>query len=178
MRWHDGAEFTSSDVAFSIALLKAHHPRGRATFANVVEVQTPEPHTAVIVLSEPAPFLLCAFSACESPIVPRLSMRVPTRPRTAMVLLQSAPALSSLRSSHVVFERNPTYWDDPKPYLDGLVVKIHQGSGRENYSHRNRRRPTCAGHPGAIGRIGSPTIQFRSCVRNPRIQLHQPSGSI
>src|SRR5450432_3988777 len=29
VRWHDGAAFTSADVAFSILLLKEVHPRGR-----------------------------------------------------------------------------------------------------------------------------------------------------
>jgi peptide/nickel transport system substrate-binding protein len=35
VKWHDGAPFTSADVAFSIDLLKSVHPRGRSTFANV-----------------------------------------------------------------------------------------------------------------------------------------------
>ena len=57
VKWHDGKDFTSADVAFSILTLKVVHPRGRATFANVTEVQTPDPFTAVIVLSKPSPTL-------------------------------------------------------------------------------------------------------------------------
>jgi peptide/nickel transport system substrate-binding protein len=41
VRWHDGKDFTSADVATSIALLQQWHPRGRGTFANVIEVRTP-----------------------------------------------------------------------------------------------------------------------------------------
>ena len=37
--WHDGATFTSRDVAFSTALLKEVHPRGRTTFAGITEVR-------------------------------------------------------------------------------------------------------------------------------------------
>ena len=33
VKWHDGRDFTSADVAYSILLLKEHHPRGRSTFA-------------------------------------------------------------------------------------------------------------------------------------------------
>ncbi len=69
VRWHDGKDFTSKDVATSINLLKQWHPRGRSTFANVEEVRTPDPLTAIIVLSKPAPYLLYAFAASESPIV-------------------------------------------------------------------------------------------------------------
>ena len=61
VKFHDGKPFTSADVAYSIQLLKTVHPRGRNTFANVVEVQTPDPLTAVIVLSKPAPYLIKAF---------------------------------------------------------------------------------------------------------------------
>lgn len=35
VKWSDGREFTSADVAFSIERLKVAHPRGRITFANV-----------------------------------------------------------------------------------------------------------------------------------------------
>jgi peptide/nickel transport system substrate-binding protein len=43
VKFHDGKPFTSADVAYSIQLLKTVHPRGRNTFANVTEVQTPDP---------------------------------------------------------------------------------------------------------------------------------------
>ena len=29
-----------------------------------------------------------------------------------------------VRGSHILYERNPNYWDQPKPYIDRLVVKI------------------------------------------------------
>lgn len=126
VRWHDGVEFTSDDVAYSIGLLKKVHPRGRVTFANVVEVQTPDPHTAVIVLSTPAPFLIHAFAACESPIVPR---HVYERTDVATNANGAAPIGTGpfifkewARGRHIVYERNPAYWDSPKPYLDRLLV--------------------------------------------------------
>src|SRR5580658_8306740 len=71
VKFHDGKPFTSADVAYSIQLLKTVHPRGRNTFANVSEVQTPDPLTAVIVLNKPAPYLIKALTAAESPIVPK-----------------------------------------------------------------------------------------------------------
>jgi peptide/nickel transport system substrate-binding protein len=71
VKWHDGVDFTAADVAFSIKLLKEVHPRGRATFANVTEVVASDPHTVVIKLSRPAPYLPWALAACESPIVPK-----------------------------------------------------------------------------------------------------------
>ncbi len=41
VRWHDGKPFTAADVRFSLLALKKIGPRGRITFANLVEVETP-----------------------------------------------------------------------------------------------------------------------------------------
>ncbi|WP_245615156.1 ABC transporter substrate-binding protein [Muricoccus aerilatus] len=60
VKWHDGRDFTSADVAFSLLLLKRMHPQGRSTFANLAEVQTPDPPTAVLRLERPAPYLIRA----------------------------------------------------------------------------------------------------------------------
>jgi peptide/nickel transport system substrate-binding protein len=128
VRWHDGAEFTSADVAYSIGLLKAHHPRGRTTFANVVEVRSPAPHTVVLVLSDPAPFLLSALAACESPIVPRhiYEGSDAATNRNGAAPIGTGPFIFKewVKGSHIVYTRNPAYWDDPKPYLDGLLIKF------------------------------------------------------
>ena len=128
VRWHDGTDFTSDDVAFSIDLLKAHHPRGRTTFANVIEVRTPHPHRVILVLSEPAPFMLYAFAACESPIVPRhiyeRSDAVTNRNGAAPIGTGPFVFREWVKGSHIVYERNPAYWDAPKPYLAGLVIKF------------------------------------------------------
>jgi peptide/nickel transport system substrate-binding protein len=128
VKWHDGADFTSHDVAFSIGLLKMYHPRGRTTFANIAEVQTPDPHTATLVLSEPAPFLLHALAACESPIVPRhvYEGSDAATNRNGAAPIGTGPFVFKewIKGSHIVYERNPAYWDAPKPYLDRLEIKF------------------------------------------------------
>ncbi|MGX7704932.1 ABC transporter substrate-binding protein [Methylobacterium sp. Gmos1] len=70
VRWHDGKPFTAADVRFSLLALKKIGPRGRITFANLVEVETPDPLTAIPVPSKSTPYLLKALTAAESPIVP------------------------------------------------------------------------------------------------------------
>jgi peptide/nickel transport system substrate-binding protein len=128
VKWHDGRDFTSADVAFSILTLKQVHPRGRGTFANVVEVKTPDSYTAVIVLSKPAPFLLTALAATESPIVPK---HLYEGTDIAASKYNSAPVGTGpfvfkewVQGSHIILERNPNYWDKPKPYLDRVVVRF------------------------------------------------------
>nr|WP_223881493.1 ABC transporter substrate-binding protein [Affinibrenneria salicis] len=128
VKWHDGQDFTSADVAWSIELLKKVHPRASSTFANVIQIKTPDPLTAVLELSHPAPYLLRAFAAGETPIVARHiyegtdALKNPN----GNAPIGTGPYIFSewVRGSHVIFKRNPNYWDKPKPYIDQLVVKF------------------------------------------------------
>ncbi|MEX3966694.1 ABC transporter substrate-binding protein [Paraburkholderia sp. EG286B] len=128
VRWHDGQPFTSADVAFSVDLLKAIHPRGRSTFANVTKVQTPDASTAIIELSKPAPFLLKALSAGESPMVPKHLYATGdplTNPHNNAPIGTGPFRFKSwTRGASIVYERNPDYWDAGKPYIDALVYKV------------------------------------------------------
>jgi peptide/nickel transport system substrate-binding protein len=128
VRWSDGQDFTSADVAFSILRLKIAHPRGRITFANVETVETPDPLTAVIVLSKPAPFLISALAGAESPIVPKHiyeSFKPEEQPKLAQTIGTGPFILKEwVPGSHLVFVRNPDYWDAPKPYVDRIVLKV------------------------------------------------------
>jgi len=126
--WHDGKPFTSADAAFSILRLKQGHPRGRSTFANVVEANTPDPLTLELVLSKPAPYLMVALGPSESPIVPKHlyeGVDVATPPGPPLLIGTGPFVLKEwVRGSHTVLERNPNYWDKPKPYLDRVVIRF------------------------------------------------------
>jgi peptide/nickel transport system substrate-binding protein len=141
VNWHDGKPFTSADVASSIFALKQVHPRGRATFANVSEVRTPDDHTAIIVLSKPAPYLLTALSSSESPIVPKHLYEgtdiVANPHNTAPIGTGPFVFKEIAKGSHVILERNPNYWDKPKPYLDRVVVRFVPDSGARAAAHES-----------------------------------------
>ncbi|PLZ02531.1 ABC transporter substrate-binding protein [Burkholderia sp. WAC0059] len=128
VRWHDGQPFTSADVAFSIGLLKTIHPRGRSTFANVTHVTTPDAQTVVIELSKPAPYLIKAFAAGESPIVARHLYDTGdplTNPHNnAPIGTGPYRFVSWTRGASIVYERNPDYWAPGRPYIDQLVYKV------------------------------------------------------
>jgi len=128
VKWHDGQDFTSADVAFSILTVKQYNSRAQGTFANVTEVKTPDPYTAILELSKPAPYLLSAFSANEAPMVPKHLYEgtdIMTNPHNTAPI-GTGPFIFKewVRGSHILYVRNPNYWDKPKPYVDQLVVKI------------------------------------------------------
>lgn len=133
VKWHDGGDLTSADVAFSILTLKETHPRRRSTFANVTGVETPDPLTAVIVLSQPAPFLLGALSAHGTPIIPRHiyeGTNIGENPAN-LAPIGTGPFrfVEWERGSHIIVERNPDYWDKTKPHVDQIVLHFIPDSG-------------------------------------------------
>ena len=124
--WHDGRASRRRCRVLDPAL-KPVHPRGRATFANVIEVSTPNPNPRSR-LSKPAPSLLIALAASESPIVPK---HLYEGTDIATNKYNSAPVGTGpfvfkewVHGSHAIFERNPNYWDKPKPYLDRAIARF------------------------------------------------------
>lgn len=128
VKWHDGQPFTSADVAWSIELLKKVHPRGSSTFANVTQVETPDALTAVIVLSKPAPYLIKAFAAAESPILPKhlYQDKDPLTNPNNSAPVGTGPYIFEkwVRGSYVQYKRNPNYWDSTRPYVDRLIIRF------------------------------------------------------
>lgn len=128
VKWHDGHPFTADDVAFSLGVWKARHARGRQSYARVTGVETPDPHTVILRLSEPAPQMATVFSSYESPIIPKHVFGTGD--------LLSNPAASApvgtgpfrfkewKRGDNLILERNPDYWDTSKPYLDRVVFRF------------------------------------------------------
>lgn len=128
VKWHDGHDFTSADVAFSINFLKVAHPRGRSTFSSVIDIETPDPLTATIVLDKPAPYLLSALAATESPIIAKhiFEGSDPASVPRDDQLIGTGPFVFKeyVRGNYIILERNAAYWNAPKPYLDRIVFRF------------------------------------------------------
>jgi peptide/nickel transport system substrate-binding protein len=134
VKWHDGAEFTSADVEYTLLeVWKKLHPFGRAAFANVDKVETPDKHTVVLRLSSPAPYVLNYINTYGAQVLPKhlyAGKDVLTNP------LNNAPVGTGpfvfkewVKGSHVRLDRNPNYWGrgpngEAQPYLDGVVIKF------------------------------------------------------
>lgn len=142
VKFHDGKPFTSADVAYSIQLLKTVHPRGRNTFANVIEVKTPDPLTAVIELSKPAPYLIKALTAAEAPMTPRhiYEGTDPVGNPNGNAPVGTGPYKFKewVRGSHILYERNPDYWDPDLPRIDQMVMKFLPDTGARSIAFENK----------------------------------------
>ncbi|SMF98742.1 ABC transporter substrate-binding protein [Burkholderia singularis] len=128
VKWHDGQPLTAADVAYSLATLRRYHPRAKTTFANLASVATPDPYTVVLTLSKPAPYLINAFSATETPILPKhvYDGRDPLTHPANNAPIGTGPFrfVKWVRGNYIEYARNDDYWDKGKPWLDRLFVKI------------------------------------------------------
>jgi peptide/nickel transport system substrate-binding protein len=129
IKFHDGKPFTSADVQYTVMeVLKKIHPRGPTNFQEVEKIDTPDPHTAVFVLKNPAPYMLKALSAYESPMLPRHLFEgtdIKNSPQ-ANKPIGTGPFkfVEWQRGQYIRLDRNPDYWRKGKPYLDRIVARF------------------------------------------------------
>ena len=126
--FHDGHPITSEDVAFSVMTVKEHHPF-KPMFAPVEEVDTPDPHTAVIRLSRPHPAILLAMSPALLPILPKHiygdGQDLKTHPANLEPVGSGPFRLAEyVPGESIVLERYEDYFMPGRPYLDGITIRL------------------------------------------------------
>lgn len=131
--WHDGKPFTSADVQYSILeLMKKVHPRGGAFFAQLVDVETPDSHTAVLRFTSRAPVVWSVLNY-ETQILPRHlyeGTNILTNPYNVKPVGTGPFVFKEwVRGEYVLVERNPSYWDKDKPRLDRIRFRFIPDSG-------------------------------------------------
>lgn len=134
VKWHDGTPFTSKDVAFSmLKVWKELHSYGRAAFANVTGVDTPDDNTVVVHLSAPAKYMMGNLSPYVAQVLPRHLYEGTdiTRNEYNLKPVGTGPFVFKewVKGSHVITERNPSYWGEGLPYLDGVIFRFIPDAG-------------------------------------------------
>jgi peptide/nickel transport system substrate-binding protein len=129
VKWHDGNPFTSADVKYTFEeILKKHHARGRATFANLERVDTPDGLTAVFRLSKPSVYMMAALSASESPVLPKhlYDKGDPTKSPQLTAPVGTGPFKFAewQRGKFIRLVRNPDYWAKGEPHFDAVIVRF------------------------------------------------------
>lgn len=130
VKWHDGKDFTSADVKFTLVeVLAKLHPRAAPVFKNLgVEVDTPDAGTVVVRLQKPyAPFL-SQMTVFDAPMLPRHiyeGSNVGTNPANQKPIGTGPFKFAEWkRGASIRLVRNDTYWDAGKPYLQEIIFQI------------------------------------------------------
>ncbi len=130
-RWSDGVPVTAEDVRFTFLVQK--DPRvdslGMEIKDFIKDVEVVDPHTVTFHFSRVYPYQL--MDANDGHIVPAHAWgKVPfERWRTAdfeKILVTAGPFRLAAHAPQqtIVLQRDPTYWNAPRPYLDRLVFRV------------------------------------------------------
>jgi peptide/nickel transport system substrate-binding protein len=139
--FHDGSPFTSDDVLFSwtrvldpaTAAVNAANflnVKGGAAFlaGEVTElegIQAPDPQTIVVTLEQPEASFLTILSTAGSLIFSRAFFDA-NNGDISQVANGTGPFIFKdyVPATSVTLEKNPTYWEEGLPYLDGIEAVI------------------------------------------------------
>ena len=129
--WHDGVKFTSADVKFSWEeVLMKHHASNMRLIAPAIEsIETPDDYTVVFNLNYPYPeFLIMAGKNHYATIIPK-HLYEGTDPLTNphnMDPVGTGPFMvkSMVEGDSIELVRNPNYFKEGLPYLDGIIFKV------------------------------------------------------
>jgi len=130
VKWHDGQDFTSADVKFSLLeIVGKLHPRAAPVFKNLgIEVDAPDAFSVVLRLQKPyAPFL-SQMTVFDAPVLPRHlyeSSNIATNPANQMPVGTGPFKFAEWkRGASIRLVRNDRYWDDDKPFLESIIFQV------------------------------------------------------
>ncbi len=131
VKWHDGVEFTSADVAYGLMNINyKYNGLAEGAFKVVDHIDTPDKYTVVFHLKHPyAPFFPYAVGfAVSGQIMPKhiYEGTDPTKNEANWKPIGTGPFVFKewARGSHIILERNKNYYKKGKPYFDRVIFKI------------------------------------------------------
>ncbi len=128
VKWHDGRPFTSADVKCTWDLIQGKsedrlrkNPR-KPWYHNLKEVTVDGDRAVVFHLERPQPAFLVLLASLLSPVYP---CHIPAaQMRTNPIGTGPFKFVEFQQNSHIRLTRNPDYWKEGRPYLDGIEYTI------------------------------------------------------
>jgi peptide/nickel transport system substrate-binding protein len=128
VKWHDGKPFTAQDVKCTWDLLTGKsseklrvNPR-KSWYGNVEEVRTNGDYEVTFQLKRPQPALLALLASGWSPVYPcHVS---PRDMRNHPIGTGPFKFVEFKPNEAIRLTRNPDYWKNGRPYLDGIEYTI------------------------------------------------------
>jgi peptide/nickel transport system substrate-binding protein len=128
VKFHDGTAFDAQAVKFNFDRQKDPKNKCRCAFyiAFIKEVQAPDASTAVFVLTDPAVNLpkILAFASSNNVMQSPAAMQAKGDDYNRNPVGTGPFVLKSWTAGdRMVLEKNASYWNDGRPYLDRVVLR-------------------------------------------------------
>lgn len=130
VKFHDGTDFDSGDVLYTFQFVTGERPGGRyvAQFGPYIEsMEAPDLFTFKVTLTRPwSDFLAALEHAWAFLILSEESVESAGTAYGTSVMVGTGPFrfVSWTPGEELVLERNPDYWNDALPYLDGIQFRL------------------------------------------------------
>jgi len=128
VKWHDGKPFTSADVKCTWDVVsgkvdgKMRKNPHKTWWFNIKEITTNGPLEVAFHLIDPQPSLLVMLAGGFAPVYP---CHVPAAQMRTHPIGTGPFKFAEFKQNEVIrLERNPDYWKQGKPYLDGIEYSI------------------------------------------------------
>ena len=149
--FHDGREFTSDDVKYS--LLRLRDPKVAPIVGPLANqsawwttIDTPDKYTVVLSSDTPRPGLFDFFQYFT--VVDKNLMEGPDA-QTKVNGTGPFMFVEWVQSDHVTMKRNPNYWRTGQPYVDGI----------ETHLYRDAQAMVAGLEGGTLDEVDSPSLQ-------------------
>jgi peptide/nickel transport system substrate-binding protein len=125
VKFHDGSALTSADVKATYERLR-NPPAGvvstrKATFDDIGTVETPDATTVVFKMKKVNTAMLENFASPWNCVYPAAVLaKDPNAPKTSIMGSGPYTFVEHIKGSHVAGRRNPNYFRQGLPYLDGF----------------------------------------------------------
>lgn len=124
VKWHDGTDFTSADVKYSIERILETKPGRdrRFLFEPVASIEAPDPLTVIFKLKFAYSPFLVYLGSIDALIAPK---HIPEEQLKDKVV-GTGPFLfdSATKGNKYVFKKNPNYFIPGRPYVDNVTLLV------------------------------------------------------
>ena len=124
--YHSGREFTSDDVKWNLLRVRRSDAASGQYAAQsnwFTTIDTPDKYTIVLKSDSSRPALFDLFENLN--ILDRETIDIEAGPKQTKVVGTGPFTFKEwAQGDHLSFERNPSYWQTGKPYLDGLQANV------------------------------------------------------
>lgn len=179
VKFHDGEEFTSEDVKFSIdVFLRETHPRLRTSLEHLESIETPDPYTVVFKLKNPFGPFLGLFEPGTAPMIPK---HVYEGTDFASNPANNTPIGTGPfkfdeweKGSYIHLVKNEDYYLEGKPYLDEIYYHVIPDAASRSVAYETGKVDVLPG--GSIENFDVPRIKEmeNTCITDKGWELFGP----